>query len=86
MTTHRIYDADAEVHSVAHHLWSVKNCFGKETFQELSATHLNHTDAWHRHADCLEYRLQLTPESPTLTRLHDTAPEIMPELVRLTCI
>jgi hypothetical protein len=45
MTIHRIYDADAEVQPVASQLWSVKNCFGEKTFQELSTTHLNHVDA-----------------------------------------
>ena len=80
MTIHHIYDTASEVTSVASNLWSVKDCFAEDTFQQLATTHLNHVDAWHRHADCLEYRLQLTPESPTLKRLQDMAPKIMPEL------
>ena len=84
MTIHRIYDTDCEVVPVADRLWSVANCFGADTFQALSTTHLNHEDSWHRHPDCLEYRLQLTPESPTLKRLQDMAPVIMPELEKIT--
>lgn len=84
MTTHHIYDSDAEVQSVANQLWRVENCFGEETFRELSTTHLNHQDSWHRHPDCLEYRLQLTPDSPMLQKLRDMAPKILPELEKIT--
>ena len=84
MTTYRIYDTDAEVQPVASQLWSVKNCFGEKTFQELSTTHLNHVDAWHRHPDCLEYRLQLTPDSPMLRKIQSMAPKIMLGLEKIT--
>ena len=86
MTIHHIYDTDSEVTTVANNLWSVKNCFAEDTFRQLASTHLNHADSWHRHADCLEYRLQLTPDSPTLQQLQGMAPDIMPELERITGI
>jgi hypothetical protein len=84
MTIHHIYDTASEVTSVASNLWSVKNCFGEDTFQQLASTHLNHNDSWHRHPDCLEYRLQLTPDSPTLQQLQGMAPTIMSELEKIT--
>jgi hypothetical protein len=84
MTAHRIYDTDADVQIVANQLWSVKNCFSKETFDELASTHLNRDDSWHRHQDCLEYRLQLTPESPMLKKLQDMLPVIQTELEKIT--
>ncbi len=84
MTQHRIYDTDCEVTAIADRLWQVENCFGKDTFAELSSTHLNHVDAWHRHPDCLEYRLQLTPDSPTTQKLRDMAPQLLPEIERIT--
>lgn len=86
MITHRIYDTNSEVASVASQLWSVKNCFSQHTFQQLATTHLNHEDYWHRHPDCLQYRLQLTPASATLQQLQSMAPKIMPALEQITGI
>lgn len=79
-----IYDCPTTVTPVASQLWRVENCFGEETFRDLSTTHLNHKDSWHRHPDCLEYRLQLTPESPTLKMLQDMAPKILPAMESIT--
>lgn len=84
MPMYQIYDTNSEVVPVASQLWSVANCFGKETFQELSTTHLNHVDTWHRHPDCLDYRLQLTPDSPMLHKIQSMAPKIMLELEKIT--
>jgi hypothetical protein len=84
MALHQIYDTTAEVDQVADRLWSVKNCFGNETFKQLSNTHLNYVDIWHRHPDCLEFRLQLTPDSPTLSTLNEMSHKMLPALETIT--
>lgn len=84
MAQYKIYDTLAEVTPVASQLWSVKNCFSDQVFQELSTTHLNYIDTWHRHPDCLEYRLQLTPESPTLQKLRSMADVIRSAMEQIT--
>ena len=84
MTTLKIYDTLSTVSPSAPGLWRVEQCFGQDTFEKLSTTHLNHVDSWHRHPDCLEYRLQLTPESPMLQRLKAMAPDILPAMEQIT--
>ena len=80
MAQHEIYDTACEVNSVADNLWSVKNCFGTETFDHFGKLHLNHDETWHRHQDCLEYRLQLTPESPTMLKMQELSQAMMPAI------
>lgn len=80
----KLYDTESDVRPIAPKLWQVKNCFGDETFKELSTTHLNYIDRWHRHHDCLEYRLQLTSDSPTLTKLNEIALAVKPEIEKIT--
>ncbi len=79
-----IYDCPTSVTPIADQLWRVENCFSEPVFKELSTVHLNHCDTWHRHPDCLEYRLQLTPQSPTLYRLKDMAPLMLPAIEEIT--
>lgn len=79
----KLYDVESEVTPIAPKLWSVKNCFDKDTFTKLSTVHLNYVDKWHRHHDCLEYRLQLTPESPTMDKLNEIAREIKPAIEQI---
>jgi len=72
MTIHRIYGSDAEVVPAAYpNLWRVTNCFDSPTFAWMSQAFLNHHNQWTRPQDCLEYRLQLTPDSQTQRRAFD---------------
>lgn len=84
MATYHIYDTDSTVQPLADHLWQVQNCFGPETFERLSRAHTNYEDTWHRHPDCLEYRLQLTPSSPTLQLMNNMSEKIARALEPLT--
>jgi len=85
MTTHRIHGSDAEVVPAAFpNLWQVSNCFDSPTFGWLSQRFLDHDEQWHRHTDCLEYRLQLMPESKSqkqLTYMGHLLTEPMQEIV-----
>ena len=84
MTNHIIYKSDAEVRPVAPNLWAVSNCFDQSTFDWLSQLHLAYDESWHRHQDCLEYRIQLTPESKSykpLLQIHKEMTESMEQIV-----
>jgi len=83
MAQHQIYDTLSEVNSVADNLWSVTNCFDTETFKHFSNLHLSHDETWHRHEDCLEYRLQLTPESPTMVKMRELSRAMMPKIANI---
>lgn len=84
MTMYKIYDADSEVTPLAEQLWCVTNCFGPDIFHKLSQTHTNYQDRWHRHHDCLEYRLQLTPDSPTLLTMSAIGDAMLPAIEGIT--
>lgn len=80
----KLYDTNSEVNVVAPRLWTVDNCFGEDTFKELSTTHLNYIDTWHRHPDCLEYRIQLTPDSPMMAKLKEIGQSVKPAIEQVT--
>lgn len=84
MAIYHLYDSDAKVELLADNLWSVSDCFGPETFEKLSRAHTNYEDTWHRHPDCLEYRMQLTPHSPTLTVMNNIGDAMLPVLEKIT--
>lgn len=84
MITTEIYDAPCQIRPLAHQLWSVENCFASDTFDALSRAHTNYQDTWHRHPDCLEYRLQLTPDSPTLLTMSAIGDAMLPAIEKIT--
>ena len=84
MSLHHIYDSNAQVEPLADNLWSVSNCFGPETFERLSRAHTSYEDTWHRHSDCLEYRLQLAPQSPTLLAMTEIGNAMLPQIEQIT--
>lgn len=87
MTKYKIYNSEAEVRPAAPNLWSVSNCFDEHTFNWLSNMYLDHDEIWHRHRDCLEYRLQIAPDSKSfdsMTRLCNDMTGRMEEIVGLS--
>jgi len=67
----KIYNSEAEVRPAASNLWYVSNCFDESTFKWLSQLFLDYDELWHRHQDCLEYRIQLAPESKSFKGIND---------------
>jgi hypothetical protein len=87
MTTYRIHGSDAEVEPAAFpNLWRVTNCFDSPTFGWLSQAFLNQQNQWTRPQDCLEYRLQLTPESQTQRRIYGLWEDLTTAMQEITGI
>lgn len=85
MTIHKIYNSDAEVAPTrAPNLWSVSNCFDPTTYEWLSKLYLDHDELWHRHQDCLEYRIQLEPRSKSFNRMNSLCAEMTGEMEKIT--